>query len=238
MDTELKKKERSVAYPGNALLQAVENASVLRNALGKGPYGREEACIALGHKGVSGAAATKIATLVHFGLLNRYGNTYSQSELAERINHPLSDTDRTVAIAESAKMPKLYKDLVQQFAGQALPTQLANLLIRKGVSAKVSKTVAEDFKITMEFAGLLVNGVLIGDVDLSEVKQAGVTLVDDKQVAPVLDVAVVDVEVKDYVFTDTGKNWSLKVTSKLPLTAALKKLLIEAMEVLESNNEK
>lgn len=164
------KRERSVAYPALSLDKAIDSSMELRIKLGKGPYGREDAAVALGHKGVSGASATKIASLVHFGLLTRNGNTYSQSELGERINHPLSDKDRTEAVLEVMKTPRLYKDLFDQFTGQAVPTQLANILIRKGISSKVAQTVAGDFKSSAEFSGCLKNGVLFNDAMVTTVE--------------------------------------------------------------------
>src|SRR3989344_6951684 len=166
-DTIQKKRERSVAYPSFSLEQAINSVSQLRKALGKGPYSRDEAAKALGYSGVSGISATKISTMVHFGLLNRNGNTYSQSELAERINHPLSDEDRNNAIDEAVQIPKLYKDLLAQFLGQALLTQLRHTLIRKGISAKISDSVAENFQKSLEFSGSLKNGVVLTIPDFS-----------------------------------------------------------------------
>ena len=91
MDNNQKKRERSVAYPGIPLEEAVAAALSLRTALGKAAFSREDAANALGYKGVSGASSVKVASLVHYGILNRTGNTYVLSELSERISHPPSE---------------------------------------------------------------------------------------------------------------------------------------------------
>lgn len=234
------KRERSVAYPALSLDRAIESSSELRTKLGKGPYGREDAAVALGHKGVSGASATKIASLVHFGLLTRNGNTYSQSELGERINHPLSDYDRTEAILEVMKTPKLYKDLFDQFTGQAIPTQLANILVRKGVSSKVAQTVADDFKSSAEFSGCLKNGVLFNDAEVaidrdnSEKKECKNNVFD---FADFGFSTKKDVNPQSHIHNDSGNGWVLTIKTGKPLTSDVKTKLIVVTELLEKINE-
>lgn len=236
------KRERSAAYPSDTLSAAIQFCADLREKLGKGPYSREEAAIGLGHKGVSGTSGMKIATLVHFGLLNRFGNTYTQSELAERINHPVSENDRIAAITDAAKMPKLYNDLILQFSGQALPSQLANILIRKGISSKVSQVVADDFKASMEFAGLLKNGVLFDAADAvptpggQQVSQGGISPTEI-YTAPLPSALVPNKDAKGYTFSDVGEGWTLFVQSNDPISSKIKKLLIDAMEHIEGDKK-
>lgn len=232
-----KNRDRSIAYPGFPLSKAVEFAAILRKNLGKGPYSRGEAAVALGYKGVSGISATKISTMVHFGLLNRNGNTYSQSELAERINHPLSDEDKNSAISEAAQIPRLYKDLLAQFGGQALPTQLGNILIHKGISAKISDSVAENFRNSLEFAGSLKNGVVLATPDLTAPK-LGEPENNDKTVSlsPV-SASTNTIAKQPYVFNDSGDGWVLAIKSnKRPLTSEIKKKLVDITEFLENGD--
>lgn len=153
-------KDRSVAYPGVLLSEAIDLTSKLRDALGKGPYSREEAAKALGHSKLTGPAARKVAALVHYGLLERSGNTYSQSQLAQDILKPVSDELRNAAIKKAALQPKLFQKLCHKFGGQALPSMLQNILIREGISEAAADDVVRIFTETMLFAELLVNGVL------------------------------------------------------------------------------
>lgn len=153
-------KDRSVAYPGVPLSHAIDLTAKLREALGKGPYSREEAAKAIGHSRLTGPAARKVAALVHYGLLERSGNTYSQSQLAQDILKPVSDELKNAAIKKAALQPKLFQKLCQKFGGQALPSMLQNILVRERVSEGAADEVVRIFTETMLFAELLVNGVL------------------------------------------------------------------------------
>lgn len=156
-----KTKERSVAYPGITIEKAIELSDKLSAELGKGPYSRSEAARGIGHSKLSGPAARKIAALVHYGLLERSGNTYGQSLLAQEIISPVNEEERLAAIVKAVKNPKLFFSLLQQFQGQALPTMLGNILIRKGISASVSEEVANTFRESLKSSGLLRNGVVM-----------------------------------------------------------------------------
>lgn len=172
-------KDRSVAYPGAPLSESIEFTLKLRDSLGKGPYSRDEAARALGHSKLTGPAARKVAALVHYGLLERSGNTYSQSQLSQDILKPLSDDQKIIAIKKAALRPKLFQKLCQKFGGQALPSMLQNILIREGVSEGAADDVVRIFTETMKFAELLVNGVLtklvIEEVDGESVVEVPLT---------------------------------------------------------------
>jgi len=163
-------KDRSVAYPGTTLADAIESTRKLRDSLGRGPYSREEAVKALGHAKLSGPAARKVAALVHFGLLKRNGNTYSQSQLAQDILKPLSDEQKEMSIKHAAVSPRLFQKLFQRFDGQALPSMLQNIIIREGVSEGAADEVVRIFTETVRFANILVNGVItnVSPVDADE----------------------------------------------------------------------
>lgn len=156
-----KKKERSVAYPGVSLSQSIDFTKDIRSALGSGPYSREEAAKALGHESLTGPAARKVAALVHFGLLSRTGNTYSQSELASNIINFISEEEKERNIQQAALEPKLYKSLHEKFLNQSLPKMFPSILMREGVSESAAAEVARLFIDSMEFAGLLRNGVVV-----------------------------------------------------------------------------
>ena len=162
-ETKKKQKDRSVAYPGVSLSDAIESTGKLRDSLGRGPYSREEAAKALGHTQLTGPAARKVAALAHYGLLERTGNTYSQSQLAQDILKPLSDEQKEVSIKRAAISPRLFLKLCERFNGQALPSMLQNIVIREGVSEGAANEVVRIFTETMQFAKILVNGVIVVD---------------------------------------------------------------------------
>lgn len=155
------RKERSCAYPAHNLEDSIEAVSKLNSNLGKGPFNRESAAVALGYKGVSGASAIKISACAQFGLLMRSGNTYYISDLARKILVPTSEEERRTAILEAVETPSLYSSLISTYADQALPTMLTNILCRNyGVIENSAPKAANIFRESLEYAGLLKNGAV------------------------------------------------------------------------------
>jgi hypothetical protein len=86
------------------------------------------------------------------------------SELGKKILVPTNSEERRAAIAEAAARPVLYRKLIEKYRDSAIPTMLPNLLIREhGVFPGSAENAARSFRETVEFAGLLRNGVLYGD---------------------------------------------------------------------------
>lgn len=156
-----KPKNRSTAYPGVTLEEAIEAAKTLRNNLGAGPYSRESAAVALGYGGINGASGTKIAACAHFGLLVRESNVYRQSELADQILVATSDDERQAGIRVAFTKPALYKKLAEEYNDKALPKMLDNILVRQhGITEKAAKEAASLFIKSADYAGVLINGVV------------------------------------------------------------------------------
>lgn len=160
---------KSVSHPYISLEEAVLVSVQIRQKIGAGPFDRLTLAQAMGHESLSGPASRKIASLYQFGLISRDGGSYSQTPLAERILFPVSDADKIKALAESAKSPKIYARLTEQYAGQPLPEMLPNILIHSyKIHSGVAKNVASSFRKTVEFAGLFKGGVLTLTQDLAE----------------------------------------------------------------------
>lgn len=162
-----KVKDRSVAYPSITVSDAIIFTTRLRAALGKGPYSRGEVAKALGHTKLSGPAARKVAALVHYGLLARTGDAYSQTQLAQDIIMPLADEEKALGVVKAVRSPRLFEKLLQKYTGQALPLMLQNVLTREGVSDSAAIEVVRIFTESIKFAGLLVNGV-VGNITTAE----------------------------------------------------------------------
>ncbi len=164
-----KPKNRSTAYPGVTLEEAIDAAKLLRNNLGAGPYSRDSAAVALGYTGINGASGTKIAACVHFGLLVREGNVYKQSELADQILVAVDDDERLAGIRVAFTKPGLYKKLAEEYNDKALPKMLDNILVRQhGITERAAKEAAALFIKSADYANVLVNGVIkLGAADSS-----------------------------------------------------------------------
>lgn len=150
---------RSPSFPIN---EAVGFLQTIVKQIGEGPFNREAIGKALGHATVTGSVTTKIGSLTHFGLLEiQNGAVYRISALGKRLIYPRTDHERHEALAESAKQPTLYAELLSAFTGKSVPPLLPNILIQTyGVSADNAESAAATFRQTMEFVGLLRNGIL------------------------------------------------------------------------------
>ncbi len=167
--------------PMHTLEESLRFLRQLHQAVGTHPSGRDVLVEALGHKAGSGTGQVKIGALSHFGLLKaKRGGTYELTPLAQRILMPRNDAESREAIADAARPPTLYRELTTQLAAQQIPKLLGNLLARNyGVSAKNAESFAERFRETMEFSGLLRNGVLhdqvgaLPEIEGAEVDETG-----------------------------------------------------------------
>lgn len=171
-----RKVERSAAYPSLDLEEAVRRAQSLYDGLGSGPYTREIAAKAIGYAGLNGVSARAIAALTHYGLLDRDGNVYHPSELLIRILHPRDEVDKSNAVKEAIIKPKLFNALIQRYGSAALPSLLENILVLDyHINNNVAKDVVKTFKKSIEFVGILKNGVLLAyDIKTISGKKADV----------------------------------------------------------------
>lgn len=164
-----KAKKRSASYPAFSIQEVIEATKSLKEQLGDGPYSRDSMAIALGYKGITGSSSMKIASCVHFGLLDRNGNTYSQSELANHILNFISEEERVSSLLIAFGKPALYQKLISEYSGKSLPLMLERILIRNyGIQENAVKSAVSTFKESAEYAGALKNGVLTMSVEQVE----------------------------------------------------------------------
>lgn len=156
-----KKNSRSSGYPVFSLEDCVSAVKMVKQGLGMSFSSRDLIAQAMGYSGVTGASGTKISACVHFGLLNRSGNTYAVSELSGKVLTPVSENEKAMALVEAVSSPSLYKKLITEYDGRALPKMLENILCREyGIIENSAKKATDIFKRSLEYAGLLQNGVV------------------------------------------------------------------------------
>lgn len=177
--------QRSVAYPAISLEEAVASVGKLRQAIGKGPYSREAMAEGLGYKNLNGAAVRKVAALAHFGLLSRKGNVYIQTILVEHIINAITEEEKSLALIEAVRTPTLYASLIKEHGNRALPSMLDKIMIRQGISDKVAKGVADDFKKSLEFSRILKGGVLVVEGEVASTEENGISVQNQETVTPV-----------------------------------------------------
>lgn len=233
----LKRSGRSVSYPSIALDSAVDFMEKFSTALGRVSCSREDAAKAIGYSGISGSSARTIAALGQYGLLDRVGNNYSMSELAEEIIHSTDESgiSRKRALAKAAILPKLFQKIFAKLENQPLPSLLENIILRDGVSVGSAKEVASIFKETLQFSGLLVNGVVKNNFVDSELNC--VSEKDDVSLDGVDRSLLKKQESqKGFVLTDSGAGWYLSINSDKPLTSEVRKLLVDISDLLGEIN--
>lgn len=234
-DKKQKNIERSIAYPALTLESAIAMALKLRDGLGKGPYSREEAAKAAGYSGISGASARAIAALVHYGLIERNGNTYSQSQNTEEILFPIDDTGFTKkqAIINAARTPKLFEKMIERFKGQSLPGLLENIFMKEGIAKNSAKEASLTFKETLQYSGILINGVIVLDSsennttnnpDNTFTKHEGV----------IAENSLLNRSLQFHTHNESGDGWMLSIKTNTPLTSEIKMKLIEVTELINN----
>lgn len=159
---EEKKKDRSTAYPAISLEQALEYSKKLVEAYRKNPFSRQNAVEGIGYKKITGDTAQKIGALGHYGLLEKSGKSaYQNSEIAQSICYFTDDDSRLYDIQKVVQTPKLFRALIERHAGQSLPARLNSVLVQShGITPTVADKVAVIFEDSLNYAGLLVNGVV------------------------------------------------------------------------------
>ena len=156
-----KTKERSASYPSITLEDAINYSAKLQAAFSKSAFSRDNAVKEMGYEKVTGPIGMKVASLLHYGLLGREGNAYRNSDLSLRFAHSIGDNDLQTAKQLAVATPKLYKTLLNEFAGHAVPTALSSILVRSHkIGQRVADNVANIFRKSIEYAGVYQNGIV------------------------------------------------------------------------------
>lgn len=135
----------------------------------------------------------------------------------------------------------MFDKLIEKFKNQSLPGLLENILLREGVSGNSVKDVAVIFKETLQFAGILVNGV-VTDIfsDLEVFKKTEKDRKENENLVSNLStfdfLSKKQETVNKFVFTDSGSGWNLTINSDKPLTSEIKKSLIDISDLLKNIN--
>ena len=154
-------KHRSPAYPSFSLRTAVAKMRVFYDAQKRNSVHVDIAAETLGYKMKSGSGLRAIAALISFGLMEETGSGENRmvklTPLANKIRLlQEEDPDRTEAIRESARKPKIYEEMLQQWS-EGLPSDGAinkHLTFDKNFNPEIVHLLIRDFKDTYEYAQL------------------------------------------------------------------------------------
>ncbi len=108
----------SPGYPNAPLPKAIQHARAIFDADRRNPIDRAVAVRHMGYGGPSGAADKALATLAHYGLVEKTGKSEIRvTQLALDIIHPDKPEDRKRALLQAGFTPQVFKDLRERFAG-------------------------------------------------------------------------------------------------------------------------
>jgi hypothetical protein len=153
----LSAKTRSRAYPALDLREAID---VLRQLVEVHDFregDRDLIARALGHaSGLSGIAGRKVASLVHFGLMERRESLYRLTALSHYICNSVSEESLRSALRRAFLTPTLFRELVDEYRPTgAIPRYFAQALRNYGVTETAKHEVARIFMVSGEYAGIL-----------------------------------------------------------------------------------
>jgi hypothetical protein len=157
---------RSRAYPALDLCGAIDVLRLLVEVFNFREGDRDSIARHLGHSnGASGVAARKIASLHHFGLLERRESKYRTTALARHICNSRSDESLLSALRRAFLTPPLFRELVDAYRPTgAVPRYLADALQEHGVTEAAKYEVAKIFMASGEYAGVLAaDGVFLDE---------------------------------------------------------------------------
>lgn len=158
--------DRSPAYPSIDLKNAIDLSAKLFDIFSEYEFSREVATEKLGI-GKNSTSFRKIAALVQYGLLVRGGNSYKITPLAKDIALSTDEPTKQKHLSKAVQKPKIYSQLIIENKGKALPVGLDNRLRQLEYSKEGAKSLAGLFRHSIEFAGLLKNGIVVSSPDES-----------------------------------------------------------------------
>jgi hypothetical protein len=151
-------RHRSPNYPGISLKTAVEKITTWYKADGLVASPKDAAM-----KHMGGDVGRVISALKSFGVINEADG---RIKLAQRgidiVARPQEDPKRKQALKDASLSPVIYNELVKQYAG-GLPsdtTLQSELIAGRKFNPKFANSFIEDFKATLEFAGITPSAVV------------------------------------------------------------------------------
>ncbi|WP_024340906.1 hypothetical protein [Bradyrhizobium japonicum] len=107
---------QSPGYPNISLSKAIARVRAIHTADRRNPIDREVAAKHMGYSGQSGASDKMLASLAHYGLLEKAGKGQTRvSQLAVDILHPESSEGYKAALKEAAYSPSIFEEIRDRF---------------------------------------------------------------------------------------------------------------------------
>lgn len=118
-------RQHSPSYPNIPLSKAISAVQKIFDADRQAPVDRAVAAKHIGYSGQSGAADKALASLAHYGLLEKAGKGETRvTQLAVDILHPDTSAERRAALRKAGLNPGVFQEIYDRYDGR-LPSEEA-----------------------------------------------------------------------------------------------------------------
>lgn len=145
---------RSPTYPQIGLSRCLDLAKALYEGIHRASVGNSEAQQIMGFSPKSGSGLAALSALKRFGLLEGRDPQIRLTDLSMKILEPMNADERSKAIAEAARHPTLFAEVLDSFGGK-IPADSAiraRLVRDKGFTSAGSDAFIRSFKDTFSYA--------------------------------------------------------------------------------------
>ncbi len=145
---------RSPSYPQMSLGKAVDLAAKLYKGIHRASVGNAEAQQIIGYTPRSGSGLAALSALKRFGLMEGRDPHIKLTELALQILEPSDARERAEGIAQAAKKPEMFAEVLESFGGKmpADSAMRAKLVRDRGFTSAGADAFIRSFKETFSFA--------------------------------------------------------------------------------------
>lgn len=143
----------SPGYPNTSLPKALAHARSIHAADRRNIIDREAAVKHMGYSGQSGAADKALASLAHYGLVEKAGKGQTRvTQLAVDILHPDTQEQRKKALAEAAYTPSIFAEIRERFQdGHPSESALRSWLVRENFLDRAIGPVVSSYMETLRY---------------------------------------------------------------------------------------
>lgn len=142
----------SPGYPQFALPKAISSVKRIFDADRRSAIDRGTAVKHIGYSGPSGAADKALATLAHYGLVEKAGKgELKVTQLAVDIIAPDTPQARNAALIEAAFAPQVFADLRERFGTHFSETALESYLLRANFQNIAIRPVIKSYSETCSY---------------------------------------------------------------------------------------
>ena len=153
MSNEAANKIRSPSYPTMALADAIEAVKKIEGQYRSADVDRTVAAKILGYSGLTGASASAMAALAHFGLVERAGKGHLRvTARARAILHPQSPSEKFENLRAAMLEPDLFRELQERFPSMIPPEDgVVTHLNRQGFNPSAVRPAAKAYLSTLAY---------------------------------------------------------------------------------------